>query len=127
MNEFPKEMPHEVIRALERGRKIEAIELLRENQGLSLKEAKEAVECYLLEHPHLRRSRGTLGGHGLWFWLTLILLLGLLILFSGRLSASGEDMHQPSAGADVVDCSFSRSAAGRPAPLSRSGPARSGH
>ncbi|SFQ18786.1 hypothetical protein [Pseudomonas borbori] len=107
MNEFPKEMPHEVIRALERGRKMEAIELLRENQGLSLKEAKEAVECYLLEHPHLRRSRGTLGGHGLWFWLTLILLLGLLILFSGRLSAGIEGRGQPPAGVAMTDCGFS--------------------
>jgi hypothetical protein len=117
MNEFPKEMPHEVIRALERGRKIEAIELLRENQGLSLNEAREAVECYLLEHPQLRRPRGALGGHGLWFWLTLLLLLGLLILFSGRLSAGGEDRHQLSAGSRVADCGFSRPAAGRPAPL----------
>jgi hypothetical protein len=117
MNEFPKEMPHEVIRALERGRKIEAIELLRDNQGLSLKEAKEAVECYVLEHPQLRRPRNTLGGHGLWFWLTLILLLGLLILFSGRLSAGGEDRRQLSAGSRVADCGFSRPAAGRPVPL----------
>ncbi|WP_372875446.1 hypothetical protein [Pseudomonas sp.] len=118
MSEFPKEMPHEVIRALERGRKIEAIELLRDNQGLSLREAKEAVECYVLEHPQLRRPRNTLGGHGLWFWLTLILLLGLLILFSGRLSAGGEDMPLLSAGSRVADCGFSRPAPGRPVPLS---------
>lgn len=87
MNEFPKEMPHEVVAALERGRKIEAIKLLRESRGLGLKEAKEAVELYVREHPHLRRSRTVLGGrgHGVWFWLVLILLLGLLILFSGRL------------------------------------------
>ena len=85
MNEFPKEMPHEVIEALERGRKIEAIKLLRENQGLSLKEAKETVECYMQEHPHLRKSRRSVGGHGVWFWLVLILLLGLLVLFSRRL------------------------------------------
>lgn len=85
MNEFPNEMPHEVVAALERGRKIEAIKLLRESRGLGLKEAKEAVECYVQEHPHLRKSRGAVGGHGVWFWLVLILLLGLLILFSGRL------------------------------------------
>lgn len=85
MNRLPNEMPHEVIEALERGRKIEAIKLLREGQGLGLKEAKEAVECYLREHPHLHKSSGGRGGHGATFWLVLILLLALLILFSQRL------------------------------------------
>lgn len=81
MNKFPKEMPREVIAALECGRKIEAIKLLQESRGLGLKEAKEAVERYVREHPK-RRDVVAGGGHGMLFWLVLILLL---MLFSGRL------------------------------------------
>lgn len=81
------EMPPEVIAALGRGHKIEAIKLLRESRGLGLKEAKEAVEAHVREQPDLQRSRSVVGAsrHGLLFWLVLIVLLGLLILFSQRL------------------------------------------
>ncbi|NQD91531.1 50S ribosomal protein L7/L12 [Pseudomonas sp. CrR25] len=88
MNRFPNEMPSDVVAALERGRKIEAIKLLRERRGLGLKEAKEAVELYTREHPHLHGSRALAGGssHGLLFWVLLSLALGLvLLLFSDRL------------------------------------------
>lgn len=87
MHRFPKEMPREVIAALECGRKIEAIKLLQGSRGLDLKEAREAVQRYEREHPRLRKRRGVVagGGHGVLFWLVLILLLGLLMLFSGRL------------------------------------------
>lgn len=41
------ELPEEVLKALHRKRKIEAIKLLREERGIGLKEAKEAVDGYL--------------------------------------------------------------------------------
>jgi hypothetical protein len=87
MHRFLKEMPREVIAALECGRKIEAIKLLQGSRGLDLKEAREVVERYEREHPRLRKHRGVVGGgsHGMLFWLVLILLLGLLMLFSDRL------------------------------------------
>ena len=40
-----------VIAAIQQGRKIEAIKLLREETGLGLKEAKHAVEAYERGHP----------------------------------------------------------------------------
>lgn len=43
MNTHP-ELPDDVVAAIEDGRKIEAIKLLREQRGLDLKSAKEAVE-----------------------------------------------------------------------------------
>lgn len=87
MSDNRGEMPPEVLAALGRGHKIEAIKLLRESHGLGLKEAKEAVEAHLRVHPALHRSHGVAGAsrHGLLFWLVLILLVGLLILFSRRL------------------------------------------
>ena len=41
----------EVIAAIDQGRKIDAIKLLREETGLGLKEAKHAVEAYERRHP----------------------------------------------------------------------------
>jgi len=44
----------DAILALEKGRVIEAIRIVREYSGLGLKEAKEVVDRYLAEHPELR-------------------------------------------------------------------------
>ena len=84
MSDNRGEMPPEVMAALGRGHKIEAIKLLRESRGLGLKDAKEAVEAHVRKHPELHRSVGA-SRHGLLFWLVLIVLLALLILFSRRL------------------------------------------
>jgi ribosomal protein L7/L12 len=47
MSEFDQDLPPQVVAALERGQKIEAIKLLRELKGIGLKEAKEAVDDYM--------------------------------------------------------------------------------
>jgi hypothetical protein len=44
MQQSPDSLPAEVVDALRRGNKIEAIKLLRNATGLGLKEAKDAVE-----------------------------------------------------------------------------------
>lgn len=41
----------EVIQALKEGRKIEAIKRLRQSRGLDLKDAKNLVDQYCLNHP----------------------------------------------------------------------------
>lgn len=46
----------EAIAALERQRLIEAIKLTRVATGMGLKESKEAVERYLLDHPELKEK-----------------------------------------------------------------------
>lgn len=52
------EMPAAVTEALSHNRKIEAIRLLREMRGIDLKEAKEAVDRYLEQHPTVLRQAG---------------------------------------------------------------------
>jgi len=42
-----------VIALLQQGRKIEAIKLLREERHIGLKEAKDIVDEYCLQHPEL--------------------------------------------------------------------------
>ena len=48
----PQVLPPEVIQALERGKLIEAIKLLRNSRGLGLREAKEAVEAHARGAPN---------------------------------------------------------------------------
>lgn len=42
----PSWLPPDVVAAIESGRRIEAVKLLRESRGLGLAEAKEAVDAY---------------------------------------------------------------------------------
>ena len=86
MTEVDEPLPHEVVAALERGRKIEAIKLLRELKGVGLKEAKDAVDRYKSERSPMSGSvvqPGT-GGRAALFWLALLALLGMAVAwFSG--------------------------------------------
>jgi ribosomal protein L7/L12 len=56
----------EVIEAIERGNKIEAIKLLRESTGLGLKEAKDIIDAYEDSRPAasqaMHRADTTNGG-----------------------------------------------------------------
>ena len=47
-----------VIAAIQQGRKIEAIKLFRQETGLGLQEAKDAVEAYERLHPSTVRLAG---------------------------------------------------------------------
>lgn len=68
-------LPDQVVSAIQAGRKIDAIKLLRETQGIGLKEAKHAVDAYLLEHPSLQQAQPN--SNGLVF-IVLILVIGYL-------------------------------------------------
>ena len=46
----------EVVAAISRGQKIEAIRLLREAQGIGLKEAKDQIDRYIDSRPELKMS-----------------------------------------------------------------------
>jgi hypothetical protein len=56
----PEPLPADVIAAIERGEKIEAIKLLRQHLGMSLAEAKDAVDARYAEHSS--RPRRTAAG-----------------------------------------------------------------
>ena len=65
-----------VIEALRRGHKIEAIKLVREQTGMGLKEAKDAVDAYERTHPKAPASSpGEVprSGNGMW-WVAALLL-----------------------------------------------------
>ena len=51
--ETTRELPADVRNAVHANRKIEAIKLLREQQSLDLKEAKEIVDAYIDENRHV--------------------------------------------------------------------------
>ena len=71
MNSTPK-LPDQVIGQIRAGRKIQAIKLLREAQGIGLKEAKDAVDAYMLANPSPQQPKSSSNG------LVLIVVLSLI-------------------------------------------------
>ncbi len=68
-----------MIDALQRGSKIEAIRLMREQTGLGLKEAKDAVDAYRSSHPDAGElSPGQVRGGGGVVWLAAIAMAALV-------------------------------------------------
>lgn len=85
MTEFDDALPPEVMAALDRGQKIEAIKLLRECKGIGLKEAKDEVDRYKLGRSSAADSVVQPGsaGHSPLLWLVLLGLLGLAVAWFG--------------------------------------------
>lgn len=77
----PSALPSSVTEALQRGNKFEAIKRLREQTGLGLKEAKEAVEALQPTGQAIGIGQGSPGevarkGSGIW-WLVVLALAAL--------------------------------------------------
>jgi ribosomal protein L7/L12 len=73
-------VPPDVVDALQKGSKIEAIRLMRVQTGLGLKEAKDAVDRYQqMNHPSNGLSPGQVGdtGSGIW-WVIVLVLVGVV-------------------------------------------------
>lgn len=68
----------QVVSALQDGRKVEAIKLLRRQRGIGLKEAKDIVDSYCEEHG-LSRSSQASGGTGGLMLVGLVVLVGYLV------------------------------------------------
>nr|WP_298166805.1 ribosomal protein L7/L12 [uncultured Pseudomonas sp.] len=86
MTEFDDALPPEVMAALERGHKIEAIKLLRELKGVGLKEAKDAVDRYKPGRSSMAADsvvRPGSNGYSPLLWLVLLGLLGLAVAWFG--------------------------------------------
>ena len=58
------ELPPNVVNALSRGRKVEAIRLLREAERMELEDAEETVEAYARSRPELIAKAETAGRDG---------------------------------------------------------------
>ncbi len=80
------QLPPEVVAEIEANRKVTAIKLLRQQQGIGLKEAKQIVDAYSAEHPG---SAGQSGGteHKLpetdtGLGRIVILIIGVTVIFA---------------------------------------------
>lgn len=76
-------IPPQAIAALNAGRVVEAIRIVRETQGLGLKDAKALVDSYLVLHPGLQsqiREQRAQGRARLLAWVVLLGLFGWLAL-----------------------------------------------
>ena len=81
------ELPPDVVAAVQANRKVEAIKLLRQHQGIDLKEAKGIIDAYIAENPHAVATRSKEEGSGfgriLLTGIIAALLYGLYQLFVG--------------------------------------------
>lgn len=78
----PGQLPPDAVAALNAGRKIEAIKIVRERQGIGLKEAKELVDSYVAVHPEIGAQLEQQRALGKRNWLAWLVFLGLLVLFA---------------------------------------------
>jgi len=80
-------LPQAALTALQQGRKIEAIKLVREVEGLGLKEAKDRVEAFEASDPMLRErsSAGSSGDRKGCLWGVVLIALGVLAFFLWRM------------------------------------------
>jgi ribosomal protein L7/L12 len=75
------------IDALQQGKVIEAIKLVRTEHALGLKEAKDVVDAYVRNHPELQDALTRASDEGkrkLGFWLAIVIGIGLLAWFLYR-------------------------------------------
>jgi ribosomal protein L7/L12 len=81
-------LPCSVVVAMRRGQKIEAIKLLREQTGLGLKEAKEAVEGYQgkADAAAGQRSPGEVPRSGRFAWVAALVVIALVAYYFLRRS-----------------------------------------
>jgi ribosomal protein L7/L12 len=81
-------IPQDAVAALHRGNKIEAIKLVREAQGIGLKEAKDLVEQFLRTDQTVQASfaqmRAQSGGSSLRWWVIVIGIAALVLYFWRR-------------------------------------------
>ena len=77
------ELPVDVKNAVHANRKIEAIKLLRTQQDLGLKEAKEIIDAYVEENRHLIGNQRTGRDSGIGRIL-IIIILGCVIYAAYR-------------------------------------------
>lgn len=73
------ELPADVIAEIESNRKVNAIKLLRSQQGIGLKEAKQIVDSYMEKHPSGSRlgPAESEGGIGRIF----VLVIGVFVIY----------------------------------------------
>ena len=76
------QLPPEAVAALNEGRRIDAIRIVRERQGIDLEEARELVDGYVAVHPEIGAQLEQQRALGTRNWLAWVVFLGLLVLFA---------------------------------------------
>jgi len=80
----PREIPPAALNELMQGRKIEAIKIVREQWGIDLKAAKEAVEAYAKTQPELASQLSAQDAEnrsGCIKWMTILAIAGIVIAY----------------------------------------------
>lgn len=78
----PRPLPLHVLEVLNQGRKVEAIKILRAEEGLDLRDAKERVEAHLASNPGVRDATVVRpAGAGRWVALLLVVVLLAVAVF----------------------------------------------
>lgn len=86
MNEHHNDLPTEAVTALNAGRMIEAIKVIRFRKNLGLKEAKDAAELYLRNNPNVKsqfdaaQAESRSGGF-IWLIIVVAIAAGLYFFF----------------------------------------------
>ena len=85
-NTSPQQLSAAAIAALQRGNKIDAIKIARQEMGLGLKEAKDLIEAYIADNPALQeqlrmQSRGGLLG---WIFMIIVALVAIVYFWPRR-------------------------------------------
>ena len=78
-------LPDEAIAAIRHGQKIEAIKILRRNEGLDLRAAKERVESYIDANPDVAaafRSARKESGCGMIFFIFVGFMIAISFIVS---------------------------------------------
>jgi ribosomal protein L7/L12 len=79
------QLPALAIAALSRGRKLEAIKIVHQQTGLGLKDSKELIEAYELQHPQLSAHSAPVGitaaksRHSITVGILVLLLVALML------------------------------------------------
>jgi hypothetical protein len=80
-------IPSKAIYEIKQGRKLEAIRIVREAQGLDLAEAKETVETYIQSQPALQsalEAKNTEANRSVGLWLFIVIaILAVAYFFAG--------------------------------------------
>jgi len=76
-----EQLPSAAVAALQQGNKIEAIKIVRQERGIGLKEAKDAVEQYVQTDPLLQRKFAAARAgskRSCLLWLTILIALAMI-------------------------------------------------
>jgi len=77
----PMVLSARAVAALQAGRKIEAIKILRAETGIGLKEAKEKVEAYVAQNPELQEQFNSQASGGTVGWLFMLIVAIAAIVY----------------------------------------------